>query len=107
MTTHSRILACRIPWTEESGGLRSLGSQKGSDMTATEQQRLCSGPREYGDFSEMVWGFSALGLGSIQSSILFLHVFVCQMTTVILLEVRGHFGQTEAEPAGSLLSLRL
>ena len=21
MTTHSSILACRIPWTEESGGL--------------------------------------------------------------------------------------
>ena len=25
---HSNILAWRIPWTEESGGLQSLGSQK-------------------------------------------------------------------------------
>ena len=27
MTTHSSILAWRIPWTEEPGGLRSTGSQ--------------------------------------------------------------------------------
>ena len=25
MATHSSILACRIPWTEESGGLQSIG----------------------------------------------------------------------------------
>ena len=28
MATHSSILACRIPWTQEPGGLRYLGSQK-------------------------------------------------------------------------------
>ena len=27
MTTHSRILAWRIPWTEDPGGPQSLGSQ--------------------------------------------------------------------------------
>ena len=32
MVTHSSILAWRIPWTEELGGLQSTGSQ-GSDMT--------------------------------------------------------------------------
>ena len=32
MATHSRIFAWRIPWTEESGGLQSMGSQE-SDMT--------------------------------------------------------------------------
>jgi len=26
--THSRILAWEIPWTEELGGLQSMGSQK-------------------------------------------------------------------------------
>ena len=26
MATHSSILACRIPWTEEPGGLQSMGS---------------------------------------------------------------------------------
>ena len=30
--THSSILARRIPWTEEPGGLQSMGSQE-SDMT--------------------------------------------------------------------------
>ena len=28
MATHSNILAWEIPWTEESGGLQSMGSQK-------------------------------------------------------------------------------
>ena len=27
MATHSSILACRIPWTEEPGGLQSIGSK--------------------------------------------------------------------------------
>ena len=27
MATHSSILAWRIPWTEQSGGLQSIGSQ--------------------------------------------------------------------------------
>ena len=28
MATHSSILAWSIPWTEESGGLQSMGSQR-------------------------------------------------------------------------------
>ena len=28
MATHSNILAWRIPWTEESGGLQSVESQR-------------------------------------------------------------------------------
>ena len=28
MATHSRILAWKIPWTEEPGGLQSTGLQK-------------------------------------------------------------------------------
>ena len=32
MATHSSILAWRIPWTEEPGGLQSRG-RKESDMT--------------------------------------------------------------------------
>ena len=32
MATHSSILAWRIPWTEETGRLQSMGSQE-SDMT--------------------------------------------------------------------------
>ena len=32
MATHSNILASRIPWTEEPGGLQSMGSRE-SDTT--------------------------------------------------------------------------
>ena len=28
LVTHSSVLALRIPWTEEPGGLQSLGSQR-------------------------------------------------------------------------------
>ena len=38
MATHSTILAWRVPWTEESGGLLSMGSQESdmlSDQTTT------------------------------------------------------------------------
>ena len=33
MATHSSILAWRILWMEEPGGLQSMGSQKESDMS--------------------------------------------------------------------------
>ena len=33
MVPHSIILAWKIPWTEESGGLQSTGSQRDDSMT--------------------------------------------------------------------------
>ena len=33
MATHSSILAWKIPWTEEPGGLQSMGVIQESDMT--------------------------------------------------------------------------
>ena len=33
MATHSSILAWRIPWTEEPGGLQSMGSQSQTQLT--------------------------------------------------------------------------
>ena len=40
IATHSSILAWRIPWTEETGGLYSIVSQRvghnGSDLHSTE-----------------------------------------------------------------------
>ena len=36
MATHSSILAWRIPWTEEPGGLQSLGSQRVGHDWATQ-----------------------------------------------------------------------
>ena len=34
MATHSSILAWKIPWTEEPGGLQSMGSQKELNVTS-------------------------------------------------------------------------
>ena len=68
MTTHSSILAWRIPWIEESGGLQSMGWQR---VDTTErlmhrdrkpeitQRGLCRGERgEQGQSPEdaHVWG---------------------------------------------------
>ena len=33
VATHSSILSWSIPWTEEPGGLQSMGSQSHKDMT--------------------------------------------------------------------------
>ena len=43
MATHSNILAWRIPWTEEPGGLQSMGSQRGRYDLATKQHPLALG----------------------------------------------------------------
>ena len=40
MATHSSILAWKIPWTEEPGGLQSMGSQRVRHNLATKQQQL-------------------------------------------------------------------
>ena len=42
MATHSSILAWRIPWTEEPGGLQALGSQRVGDDLATKTRAECS-----------------------------------------------------------------
>ena len=44
MVTHSSILACKIPWTEEPGGLQSMGLQRVRHDLATKQQIHCNGP---------------------------------------------------------------
>ena len=38
MATRSSVLAWRIPWTEEPGGLQSMGSQRVVHNLATEQK---------------------------------------------------------------------
>ena len=40
MVTHSSILAWRIPWIEESGGLQSVGSQELGTTEVTEHASM-------------------------------------------------------------------
>ena len=44
MATHSIILAWEIPWTEESGRLQFLGSQRVRHDLATKQQQHVTYP---------------------------------------------------------------
>ena len=39
VATHSSILAWEVPWTEEPGGLQSMGSQRVEHNLATKQQQ--------------------------------------------------------------------
>ena len=41
MATHSNILAWRVPWTEDPGGLQSMGSQE-SDTTEANKHSFMS-----------------------------------------------------------------
>ena len=44
MATLSSILAWRIPWTEETGGLQSMGSQRvGHNLAIKSLFRFCMG----------------------------------------------------------------
>ena len=46
VATHSRILAWRIPWTEEPGGLQSTGSQRvGLDLSSQAQHTFIEAGR--------------------------------------------------------------
>ena len=43
MATHSSILAWEIPWTEEAGGMKSMGWQRtGHDLVNKQQQQHSS-----------------------------------------------------------------
>ena len=44
MATHSNIPAWRIPWTEEPGGLQSMGSERVGQNGATNTLALLSIP---------------------------------------------------------------
>ena len=42
MATHSSTLAWEIPWTEEPGGLQSMGFQRVRHDLTTKQQKFIS-----------------------------------------------------------------
>ena len=60
IATHSSILAWRIPWTEEPGGLQSMGLQRIGDDLATKQQTtknyICNNPISKQDHILRYWG---------------------------------------------------
>ena len=59
MATHSSILAWRIPWTEEPGGLQSMGSQRQAmdERLSTAQLAFCE------DWAEIPVSYSQCDFG--------------------------------------------
>ena len=43
LATHSSILAWKIPWTEEPGGLQSMGHKRVRHGLAAKQQQRVTG----------------------------------------------------------------
>ena len=50
MVTHSSVLAWEIPWTEEPGGLQSMGLQRVRHDLATKQQLKLSEIKDVNTF---------------------------------------------------------
>ena len=59
MATHSSVLAWKIPWTEEPGGLQSTGSQRVRQDWATENRT--AGPDESQCYISSLWVDSERG----------------------------------------------
>ena len=77
MATHHSILACRIQWAEQPGGLQSMGSQRiRYDLTA-EQARANHDPYTRKPTSHLYGG--TVWIQQIQSKVEFmmvLHIFI-------------------------------
>ena len=56
MVTHSSILAWEIPWTEEPGGLQSMGSWRAGHDSAHMHVCICISRLKVGG---NVWGYTA------------------------------------------------
>ena len=59
LATHSSILAWRIPWTEEAGGLQSMGLQRVGHDLVTQQKQQGSQWRHAGFSPAVVLGSRA------------------------------------------------
>ena len=61
MATHSSVFAWRIPWTEEPGGLQSMGSQESDSLShirlfVTPWSVACQTPLSMGFSRQVYWG---------------------------------------------------
>ena len=67
MATHSGILAWRIPWTEDSDGLQSMGLTRLNRLsTHTRIKELGLVPTAFGEYIKL-WIFPHLCFGCAQS----------------------------------------
>ena len=79
MATHSSILAWRIPWTEEAGGLQSMGSQRVTQDRATK----CTHTEALNAFEEFL--SLILNKSSMKTGILALFMGIAQVPSSVSL----------------------
>ena len=77
MATHSSILAWKIPWTEEPGGLQSLGSQTVGHHWVANFHFHINGILQYLSFCEWLISLSLMSSrfihGTTHEGVSFLH----------------------------------
>ena len=76
MATHSSILACRIPWTEETGSLQSMGCKEW-DMTEVTRHA-------HNNLFISVWIYGNVYHTLDDKIIYFIFLFFCMEKTPIL-----------------------
>ena len=69
MATHSSILAWRIPWTEESGRLQSMGSQRVRHDWATKCTHTHHVNRTYNSLPEKEFFYSYNSVNNYKSAV--------------------------------------
>ena len=80
MATHSSVLAWRIPWTEEPGGLQSMGSQESDTAEATDHKPF---------FIECFW-FLVKCQPTVYASFILLSIHFMPCTTLNNFHVLSH-----------------
>ena len=76
MAAHSSILAWRIPWTKEPGGLQSVGSQRVRHDLATKQKQPCNTHIRISSLSKRLHFFNCCG--------------ACELCTVVIYSANKH-----------------
>ena len=108
MATHSSILAWKVPWTEESGRLQSMGLQRSQTQLSDLAQmhdpltvhflavvNIC-GNQESSAFIQSHWGhlnstFSSFVTLENSPRLSELHFFICKIKMVIITSSSGAF----------------
>ena len=76
MVTHSSILTWRIPWTEESGGLQYVGSQRVGHNQATEHACATSSAFYFYLFIWLCW------VSAVANAVFFCSCYCCSIQTL-------------------------
>ena len=92
IATHSSILAWRIPWTEEPGGLQSIGWKRvGHDWVTKRNTDQVSGFSKYCQFSKVAEQIHSPSSGNESSSLPHPPQFLELLTSLISIILMGHF----------------